>query len=363
MTSPKEATGLDDLDRMALGDFGEGGSAPPPMRRAPPAAPIPPTPTPASAPASPIPPLDQSRADDAAPAAAPSKRPFLTWRSGPGAPHQVEDATFASPQAKAQRRWALPSFGRRGRLAFGGSLLLVLGLAMGYLVGRSQALRVAAPESPQASFGEPVQVRATAAASAVSAGDQPESASVAASAAHLASQQEAVPPAVLAAASAALPPVSSLPPAVDERKAGAPKPTAAPAAAQQAAKDAPKEGLIALGDDAEKAAPNVAAPTPAASAAAVQPLRQAASAVRVAASAPLADTKVVKAPVETPPAKRLKYGAMGITALTGNAVVVVGPQGQRAIQVGQALPDGSILQAVDAKSHRFTTNQASVQLD
>lgn len=363
MTSPKEATGLDDLDRMALGDFGEGGSAPPPMRRAPPAAPIPPTP--ASAPASRIPPLDQGRADDPAPAAPPSRRPFLTWRSGPGAPHQVEDATFASPQAKAQRRWALPSFGRRERLAFGGSMLLALGLAMGYMVGRAQTLRMAASESPQVSFGEPVQVRAAASASAPSGGDQPESASVAASAAHLASQQEAVPTAVLAAASAALPPVSSLPPAVDERKAATPKAAAAPAAtAQQAGKDAPKEGLIALGDDAEKPAPAVAAPGPVASSAAVtQSPRQTASPARVAASAPVADAKVVKAPAETLPAKRLKYGAMGITALTGNAVVVVGPQGQRAIQVGQALPDGSILQSVDAKSHRFTTNQASVQLD
>lgn len=214
MTPPKEATGLDDLDRMALGDFGEGGSAPPPMRRAPSPAPMPPAP----AAAAPIPPLDQGRQDDPAPVAPPSKRPFLAWGSGPGASHQVEDATFASPQAKVRKRWALPSFGRRARLALGGSMLLTLGLAMGYTVGRSQALKAAASESPQASFGEPVQVRAAGAASAPSGGDQPESASGAASAAQLASQQEAVPPAVLAAASAALPPVSSLPPAVDEQR-------------------------------------------------------------------------------------------------------------------------------------------------
>jgi hypothetical protein len=319
--------------------------------------------------ASPLPPPAAART---APASAPApaqaaSRPRAREASKPTtdgpesktvAPRAAQPSAPASPKRQARGRAAL-------KVAAVASSLVAVGFGS-YMAGQrsvplpraaSMPVDTAASGAGAAAFGlTPIPVSASA-----PAGTPMASASAASAAAS--APTVPVPEAVLAAASANLPPMASLPPAIDERKVdqrpgpaakggapapGAPASTAAHAAHQQ------QDGLIALGGDAQQGQPA----TGSTEAATVPEGGQGRTGQGSASKQDSTDKAA------TGSVRKMKYGSMGITALTATSVVLVnGKRGQFAVTKDQALPDGSIVQAVDPKAHRISTNRGVIQLD
>jgi hypothetical protein len=298
-----------------------------------------------------------------APPSATTRTPEATPRPAPAAPRFLQEQS--GQKVRKDARGPAPHLGlAKPVISIRAALLtLVPAICVSFVAGQhydqlhsrpatgdQQQISAAAP-----AFGNAIAVAATASTPASAASEAP---------ATPASQP--VPAAVLAAASGALPPVGSLPPAVadesdDHRQAqnskAAPQPQAQPGKANgQTPYQQQKDGLIAL------AADPAPAPPPAAPEARAEkpPEPKKAAAPEKVAKVPANDATDGEGTTEV---RRLKYGSMGITALTPNSVVLVnGSKGQTAILKGMTLPDGSIVKSVDAKNHRIQTNRGVIQL-
>jgi hypothetical protein len=232
-----------------------------------------------------------------------------------------------------------------------------------------QAAEVAAPVQP---------IAAPVAAAASSAFGQPVEISPGA-------QAQPAAAAVAESASAALPAIANLPPPVQDPSA-APVPAQAgrgdPRAARPMAATTgqQQDGMVVIsGDDPSRSGTTVTVPVPA------KPLSQALvhtpgalQPPSVQAPAPVRPQPGPLDPAQPATAQRsplappsgglsqrtMRYGEMGIAALTANGVVVATrDKGQASVPIGGKLADGSTVIAVDVKSNRIITDRGAIQLN
>lgn len=133
------------------------------------------------------------------------------------------------------------------------------------------------------------------------------------------------------------------------------KPAPSPAAA---AADAKPNSLIALSEDLRKA------PATAAAASANTATKSPAATAVPTAAPSAAPSPVAQPSAATSTVRTLSYGSSGILTLTNTGVVVFdrAKGTQREIHVGQTLPDGSVVQAVNPAKQRIETDHGPIVL-
>lgn len=313
----------------------------------------------------------QKEAPVAAPVPAPAdaKKPREAQAGTSQGSAKQQNKPVGREVAPAAPRRALTARARPALITMAAVSALVVTAWAGFSAGQKSLARpstvttdTVAATSAAPAFGLATPIAVAASRSALASASAPEAAS----------SSVLAPDSVLAAASANLPPMASLPPAIDEHKVDQRQPAArsatpvpaAPSTSAPAQTGAQQpDGLIALGGDSQQAATTdhaAAAPTNAGA----QDAKHTGSPRPATPPAP-ATTKAD--PADQGAAgnvRKMKYGSMGITALTATSVVLVdGKRGQFAVSRDQALPDGSIVQSVDPRNHRIITNRGVIQLD